>query len=340
MTKNNKLNMDKNVYVAYLIGIVSIIINSIFGVSKIVLGVVLAKFGYGNSTLIADGIHSFTDVVTSIVAVISIKIISRPRDDKYNYGYERYSSIASVIVASIFFTIGMTLLVESIYGLIETGFEIQPKASVDTIFIVSMVVLGLSILMKVIMFFLIYFSGKKIKNDAMKLESYHQFVDSLSSFASIASLLFSLFGIYYVDYFHSIGIVVMIFVVSIETLKRGIYELSDHSINKQTLEQIKTYLKTKFPDVQFTMMKTRSYSDKYYMDLELDIDCEMNVHNATYLASKVKKELLDNFDMMKDVNITFKPICTDDTYNCSHQEEHDVNMLINKEETGNKTKNQ
>lgn len=322
-----KETMSKEIYAAYLIGIVSIIINGIFALSKIVLGIVMSSIDYGFKSIIADGMHSFTDCVTSIVAVLSIKIVSRPRDDKYNYGYERYSSIASVIIASILLTIGVTIFAESVEGLIQNGFSITEKASVDSLFIVSMVILGLSILMKITMFFLIFISGKKIGNNAFKLESFHQLVDCLSSVASIVSLLCSLYGIYFVDNFMTFAIVIMIFVVGIETLKKGINELSDHSISKKKLEEIKEFLNEEFSEIDINTIKTRSYSDKYYIDLKINIDCEMNIHHCTYLGKKLKKALLEKFDIIRDVHVNFVPVCTHDTYNCESEKEHDMNNL-------------
>ena len=96
------------VKIATIIGIISVILNLLLGITKIVIGRIASS-----SAVFSDGVHGTGDVLTTVIAVISVWIAAKKKNKKYNYGYERYASIACLVLAVILFLTAGEIIVES-----------------------------------------------------------------------------------------------------------------------------------------------------------------------------------------------------------------------------------
>ena len=101
------------VKIATIIGIISVILNLLLGITKIVIGRIASS-----SAVFSDGVHGTGDVLTTVIAVISVWIAAKKKNKKYNYGYERYASIACLVLAVILFLTAGEIIVESTESLI------------------------------------------------------------------------------------------------------------------------------------------------------------------------------------------------------------------------------
>ena len=99
------------VKIATIIGAISIALNLILGLTKIIVGRIV-----DSSAVFSDGVHGTGDVLTTIIATISVWIAARKKNEKYNYGYERYASIACLVLSVILFITAGEILIESTEG--------------------------------------------------------------------------------------------------------------------------------------------------------------------------------------------------------------------------------
>ncbi|MBN2557926.1 MAG: cation diffusion facilitator family transporter, partial [Clostridia bacterium] len=114
--------------------IISFMINCVLSAMKLVVGIIGAS-----GALIADGIHSLSDLATDIIVLVSIKIIQKPADESHNYGHGKVETFATVIVSIALFIAGFSIGRGGVQNLID----IAGGASMGTPAGIAVVVAGL-----------------------------------------------------------------------------------------------------------------------------------------------------------------------------------------------------
>ena len=113
--------MDENKYTKEIakVGIITILLNLILTISKVVAGI-LAK----STSLISDGIHSASDVLSTIVVIVGAKMASKKADKEHPFGHERMESVALVILAIMLFITAGTLMYNGVTSIISFFYNI------------------------------------------------------------------------------------------------------------------------------------------------------------------------------------------------------------------------
>ena len=295
---------------ATIVGIISIILNLVLGISKITIGRIM-----GFQSVFSDGVHGTGDVLTTIIAVVSIWIAARKKNDKYNYGYERWSSIAGIVLAIILFVTSITIITEAVEELIPEVSGTRHGASTEGIvtgtplFWVSMGLSIASVVLKEIMFYITYYGAKKAHSTAMKADAWHQRVDALSSIAAIIALC----GYYWMpednilDPILSLPIAVMVIIIGVKTFVKSARELTDHAIDSDKMEKVKESLGHVIPLERVKLIRSRIYSEKFYLDIFVLLDASTSLAQADDLSDKIKERLFEDFEDLKDAYVIIEP---------------------------------
>jgi cation diffusion facilitator family transporter len=296
------------VRIATIIGIISVILNLLLGVSKVVVGKIM-----GSNSVFSDGVHGTGDVLTTLIAVISVWIAARKKNDRYNYGHERWSDIACIVLAVILFVTAGTIAVESVTDLVtelttDTA-AADEKIFGSTLWWVSMGLAIASVILKEIMFYITWYGSKKAHSLAMRADAWHQRVDALSSIAAIIALL----GYHWLpeknilDPIFSLPIVVMVVWVGAETFIKASRELTDHAIDPKKLEEVKKAIYEIVPESQVKLIRSRIYSEKFYLDIFVLEKPDSTLKEADDLSDKLKESLFAKFDDLKNVYVIAEP---------------------------------
>ncbi len=295
---------------ATIVGIVSIVLNLVLGLSKITIGQIM-----GFHSVFSDGVHGTGDVLTTIIAVISIWIAARKKNDKYNYGYERWSSIAGIVLAIILFVTSITIITEAITSLVPSsptlrhGAETEGIVAGTPLFWVSMGLSIASVVLKEIMFYVTYYGARKAHSTAMKADAWHQRVDALSSIAAIIALS----GYYWLpennilDPIFSLPIAFMVIVIGVKTFVKSARELTDHAIDAEKLKKVQEVLARILPPERIKLIRSRIYSEKFYLDIFVLLDPKTSLKEADDLSDNIKRLLFSSFDDLKDVYVIIEP---------------------------------
>ena len=287
------------VEIAVKIGVVSIALNALLAIGKLIVGFML---GYNSVT--SDGIHGFSDVLTTVIAIFAVKISTRKDDSKYNYGYERYSSIFSVVLAVVLAVVAVSIGVESISAAIEGGLQ---KVETDSLFWVTLAILLTSIVIKIFMFILTRRGARLAHSDAMLADAWHQLIDALSSIGAIGGLIGGLFGIFFLDSLFSLLIVVMIIKVALDIGLKGVRELTDQAVSSEELDAVKTDLASVISPERIIVIKSRIFAEKYYLELTLKIAEVQTVGQSYREAEMIRTLLKSKHANLKDIHIDYIP---------------------------------
>ncbi len=271
-------------------GWTSIISNIIFTIIKAILGLIT-----GSISLIADAFHSFSDVFTSAVIIITFRLSNKPADKKHPYGHGRMEAIGTVIVSFILLLIGFELL--------KSGFNhlIQPRTlSVSWIVIVIIVI---SIIFKEILARFAHELGMMIDSDAIKVDSWHHRTDAISSIAVVIALVVQNFNIYFVDGLSAMIISIMIGYTGGEFLLKGIDELLGKSAPLDLVQKVKNVVRD-FPQViDMHDLIIHRYGQNIIGSLHIELSNQLSLRDAHNIADKVEKKLKSLFNMHITVHI-------------------------------------
>jgi len=272
--------------------IISFIINTILTTIKIFTGVV-GKSG----AMIADGVHSLSDLITDIIVLISIHMAAKPADEDHNYGHGKYETIATFLVGVALLIAGFNIFKGggiSIIGYIKGEHMDSPSSIV-------LAVALLSVIIKEILYHYTVRIGKEIASDAIIANAYHQRSDAFSSLGVlISSFLIFLLGNQFVflDAIAQILVSIFLFKAAIIILKSSLNQLTDSSLEKESIGHIKGVLDSNEFVLEYHNLKTRKIGEYYAIDVHILVDSNLTVsksHDITVdLEYKIKKILSNN----------------------------------------------
>ncbi|WMM23455.1 cation diffusion facilitator family transporter [Tissierella sp. MB52-C2] len=273
---------------------ITAIINIILAAFKVIAGII------GNSSaMIADGIHTLSDILTTFVVLIGLKISSKEADKDHPYGHEKYESVFAKILSMLLLLTGIFIGYESIKILINGEIK-APK-------LIALVAALLSILIKEGMYWYTIKVAKKIKSISMEADAWHHRSDAFSSIGTFAGVLGARLGFPALD--PIAGIIVSIFVikVGVDLYIKSVKELVDESASEETIEIIKN--KIQFIDGVRGVkeLKTRIFGNKIYVDVEIFVDPYITVKEGHDISEIVHDQLEKDIEDIKHCMVHIEP---------------------------------
>ena len=196
------LNSQQRLELSNRVSILTIIINVALSVVKLVAGILTMSL-----SVVSDAIHSVTDVFTTVVVMIGMKIAAADGDKEHPYGHEKFEAVASKLLAAILGIVAAFILYGGIMKLLH-GSMVE----------VSFYAIGVtvaSIVVKEWMYQYTKRAAKKINSNALLADAWHHRSDSISSMAVLLGLLFAKFGIMIAEPIATIIVSLMIIKVAV-----------------------------------------------------------------------------------------------------------------------------
>ena len=274
------------------ITILSIIWNIVLTVIKISAGVL------GNSNaIIADGLHSASDILTSIGVLIGNKISKSPNDKEHNYGHEKAETLVALLL-SIFVDLKIG------YGGIISLLNVD-KIKVPTI--LPLIVSVISILIKEYQYRITIKVANKINSPALKADAWHHRSDALSSIAAFIGIGGAIIGFKILDPLASIVVALFVSKVGADILLKSANELMDLSIGKEYEDKIISIAKNTQGVEDILDLRTRKYGSMAYVDLVICVDKNLTVYKGHDIASNLEDTILKNMDFIKGITVHVEP---------------------------------
>jgi len=280
---------------------IGIIINTFLAIIKAIGG-----FVSGSRALIADALHSTTDIIGSVVILLAVKIANKPPDEEHPYGHGKAENIASIIVALLLIVVGVEVSISSV----KVFFGDIPKAPGN----IAIYILIAAIVIKELLFYYKYWLGKKYKSPALISEAWHHRSDSLSSLAALIGVGLAVLGEYLHIHWLIYGDAIAGIIVSIIVIKVG-YELAKDSANvvlEKVLDknEIKKYEETVYKVdgvIEINELLARTHGSYIVIDLKLSVDPNITVKQGHDIAHVTKATLIKTHKEVEDVLVHINP---------------------------------
>lgn len=300
LEEDKSLNNDilkNNEKQAMKVSVVSLIGNFILSLFKLVAG--LIGFSYA---MVADAIHSFSDVFTTIIVMVGMKISSKKADKEHPYGHDRFECVAALILAFILFDVGLLVGYTAIEKLIS-GSYLQTEIP-KTIALIAAVV---SIVWQFIMFVYARNVAKKINSGALKADAWHHLSDSLSSIGSLIGIAGAMLGAPILDVIAGLVICLLIIKVAIDIFIDSVNKMTDKSASEEVNNKIKELAILIDGVKAVDMIKTRQFGNMFYIDIEISCDPNLNLKDAHQIAQNVHDEIEKELKLVKHCLVHVNP---------------------------------
>lgn len=275
---------------------ISTIGNAILSLGKIVVG-----FISGSLAVMSDGIDSATDVVISIVMIITARIMSKPPTSKYAYGYEKAEGIATKILSLVIFYAGVQLFISSFENMVSGDTKELPG-------IIAIYITLISIVGKAGLAFYQYRQGKKIDSSLLMANAKNMQNDILISVGVLVGLFFTF--ILKLPILDSVtGLIISMFIIksSVSIFMDSNVELMDGvkdvSVYNKIFEAVE-----KVPGVSNPhRVRSRQIGNMYMIALDIEVDGNMSLNDAHHLAQQVEESIKLAVQNVYDIVVHVEP---------------------------------
>lgn len=282
---------------AMRISLVSIVSNVILSLLKVLAGVVAHS-----GAMISDAIHSASDVFSTIVVVIGVKISGKESDKEHPYGHERMECVAAIILATILVITGLGI-----------GWSAVTKIAgghYDRLEVPGMLALAaaiLSIVVKEAMFWYTRAGAKRIDSGALMADAWHHRSDSLSSVGALIGIGGARLGFPILDPVASVVICIFIEKAALDIFMDAVNKMVDKACDEETEAKMQECVMAQEGVLGVDLLRTRTFGNKVYVDIEISADGDKTLREAHTIAENVHDSVEIEFPKVKHIMVHVNP---------------------------------
>lgn len=262
---------------------------------KIIAGI----FGKSNA-MIADGLHSASDIISSVGVLLGNYISSTPVDKEHNYGHEKAETLVSFLLSILLIVVSGSIGIDAIKSLGNIDDIKIPTA-------LPLVVAIISILIKEYQFRITIKIANKINSPALKADAWHHRSDALSSVAAFIGIGGAMLGFKILDPIASVAVALFVAKVGIDILIGATNELMDVSIDAEQEKQIKNIAKNTEGVMNLGDIRSRKHGAMAYVDLVICVDGKLTVTEGHDIANQLEKEIIRDMEFVKGITVHVEP---------------------------------
>ena len=254
---------------------VSVAVNLVLTITQIVVGVLAKSQG-----LIADGIHSLSDLVADFVVLFASHHAKKDADEDHPYGHQRFETAASLVLGTLLLVVGVGMLWSAMQ-------KLQAPETVQTVHIIALWVAGGALVAKELLFRYMLAVAKRVKSSMLVANAWHARSDAASSLVVGLGIVGNLAGYPILDPIAALIVGFMVAKMGWEFGWDALHDLMDRAVDEQEVQAIRQTLKDT-PGVSGVHdVRTRKMGDMIVVDAHLEVDASITVeagHDIAVLA--------------------------------------------------------
>ena len=283
--------------VANRVSLFTIIGNVVLSVIKLLAGIIAHS-----SAMISDAVHSASDVFSTFVVIIGIKLASKKPDKEHPYGHERMECVAAIVLAMVLFITGLGIGLEAVKNIIHGNYgDLQVPG------VLALIAAIVSIVSKEAMYWYTRHYAKKIDSSALMADAWHHRSDAFSSIGALIGIGASRLGYPVMDSIASLVIFVFIVKAAFDIFKDAIDKMVDHSCDEEIEKQIYECVMKNENVLGIDLLQTRVFGNKIYVDVEIQADASYTLQKAHDIAEAVHDDIEKNFPKVKHIMVHVNP---------------------------------
>lgn len=271
--------------------LVGSVIDALLSVLKIGVGLI------GQSqALIADGVHSLSDLATDVLVIWAAKHAQAEPDEEHPYGHERIETLATMALSLALLAVAIGFGYDAITRLID-GSKLQHPGWM------VLIAAAISALSKEWVYHYTLRAAKQINSDLLRANAWHSRSDAASSIIVLLGVIGVMAGFEYADALASIGVSIMIGWIGWTLGRKGIEELIDTSVEPDVLRHILETIRNVEGVQDVHQARTRKMAGKIVMDSHITVESTITVSEGHRIGDAVEQALHQKFDELSDITV-------------------------------------
>lgn len=276
---------------------VSIIVNLLLSFIKLLAGIFASS-----AALISDAIHSASDVFSTFVVMIGIKIAAKESDKEHPYGHERLECVAAIVLAVVLFITGGSIGLKGAKDIYTGDYKgyITPG-------MFALIAAGLSIVTKEWMYHYTKVCAREIKSSALMADAWHHRSDALSSIGSFVGVLGARMGYMIMDSVASVIICIFIIKASVDIFMDATDKMVDKACDEETINRIRELIEAVPGVMGIDLLRTRKFGNHIYVDVEISADGNLSLTESHAVAEAVHEMIEAKIEDVKHIMVHVNP---------------------------------
>ena len=271
------------------------IIDLALGVVKIIVGWLA-----NSQALIADGIHSFSDLFTDFFVLYAAKHSQKEADEEHPYGHGRIETLATVGLGVTLTLIACGIAYDALRRLNTPETLAEPG-------VLALIIAIISILSKEWVYHYTVAAARRLRSDMLMANAWHSRSDAISSIVVMLGIAGAMYGYPYLDAVAAVAVAVMIAKIGINLVRSSSQELIDRALDKDEINAIRAHIFDVKGVRSIHMLRSRKSAGDAFVDVHIQVDPRVSVSEGHQIGDTVRRKLLDAVDVVSDVTVHIDP---------------------------------
>ncbi len=271
-----------------------IVVNIVLSAIKMTVGLAA-----GSMALVADGIHSISDMATDLVVLLGVYFGSKKPDTQHQYGHGKIETFSAIGIALVLVAVGLGMIYKAAINIVGS----EPAKPGMFVVVVAL----FSILAKELLYQVTKKVAVAVHSTALYANAWHHRSDALSSVVVVVGLVSVMFGFGYGDRIAAIVVGFMIVLVGARVIASNLQELIDIAVDESTISQIKQIIDSEEQIHQWHKLRTRTVGREVFLDLHILVDPDLSVAAGHAIADVLEKSLHEQVARPVNIMVHIEP---------------------------------
>ncbi|HIJ90557.1 MAG: cation diffusion facilitator family transporter [Desulfobulbaceae bacterium] len=269
--------------------------NTLAAIFKVLIGTLT-----GSKGLVADGVHSLADAISSLFIMVALKVADRPHDEKHPYGYGKIEYVSTISASLFLFAGAGAIFIEALKTFKHGGHELPGNA--------ALLATVISLCFSYLMYISNTCAGTQLGSPAILADANESKADSITSVAVLLGLIGGKLGYPSADTFAAIIVSLFIFNMSVEMFLQGTNGLIDMSVDPEVMQEIVATSMKVEGVAGVKSLKTRQMGQKNWVDIEISVSKKLSVFEVHGIIEKVREMIMSDVDGIRGISVSTYPI--------------------------------
>ena len=276
---------------------VSIVVNLLLSAAKLAAGL-LARSG----AMVSDAVHSASDVFSTFIVIIGVRLSGKAADRDHPYGHERMECVAAIVLAVVLLVTGLVIGYAGVRRILAKDAEPLPVPG-----LLALAAAVVSIAVKEGMFWYTRRYARQLGSSALMADAWHHRSDALSSVGALVGIAGARMGLPLLDPLASVVICAFIAKAAFDIFRDAIDKMVDHSGDPATEAAVRACVEQHDDVRRVDVLRTREFGNRLYVELEIAVDGGLTLHEAHAIAEGVHDDVEKAFPQVKHIMVHVNP---------------------------------
>ena len=275
--------------------LVGAFVDLVLGVVKIMIGM-----SAGSQALVADGVHSLSDLATDFLVLFAAKHSHRAADAEHPYGHGRIETVATVILGAALIVVAIGISYDAVRRMLEPELLMHPG-------VLALAVAFISVLSKEAIYQYTASAARRLRSKMLHANAWHSRSDAISSIVVVIGIGGAMAGYPYLDAIAAVAVALMIAKIGWDLLWKSLQELIDTSLEDEQVDAIRNFITSVHGVQALHMLRTRRSGNDALVDVHILVDPSLSVSEGHQIGEQVRTSLIEQMEDISDVTVHIDP---------------------------------